>query len=208
MRAETHYKPHISVGGHGGVTLDRMSFTPEVPQTWLMGPTFGVHVRYAEERIVGVLGEINFTTRGWKETFEDNPELSYSRSLYYITVPLMTHINFGSPRMKCFINLGPELGFMIGENISSNFDYVNAGRLLPATRRVNQMSMDIKNRFDYGITAGLGAEFYLNPRNSVYLEGRFYYGLGNIYGASKADEFSASRGMSIAVTAGYSFRLK
>lgn len=206
--AETHYRPHISVGVHGGMALSRMSFSPEVPQTWQPGMIGGVQIRYAEEKLVGVLAELNFVNRGWKETFEENPELKYSRTLSYITLPIMTHINFGSPRMKCFFNLGPEFGFMISNRISSNFDYKNPRPLLPSTRRYNQMSMDIKNRFDYGITAGLGGEFYLSPRNSIYLEGRFYYGLGNIYPSSKSDEFSASRTMSITVSVGYNFRLK
>lgn len=207
LTAETHYRPHISVGAHGGATLSRMSFSPEVPQTWKTGTLFGLHVRYAEEKLVGVLGEINFVNRGWKETFEENPEYSYSRTLTYIAVPLMTHIAFGSPRMKFFVNLGPEFAFMIMSGISSNFDYSKAASLLPSTRRVNQMSMAIKNKFDYGITAGIGGEFYLTPRNSLYVEGRFYYGLGNIFSATKSDEFSASRTMTIGITAGYNFRL-
>lgn len=207
-KAETHYQPHISVGAHAGMVISRLSFSPEVPQSWYLGPTMGVQIRYAEEKLVGVMAELNFTNRGWKETFEDSPELSYSRSMSYFTLPIMTHICFGSPRVKCFFNLGPEFGYMVSSNISSNFDYRNPGGLLPATRRVNQMSMEIKNKFDYGITGGVGAEFYISPRNSVYIEGRYYFGLGNIFPSSKADEFSASRTMTIAVTAGYNFRLK
>ena len=205
---QTHYKPHISVGGHGGVAISRMSFSPEVPQSWIIGPNIGVHARYAEERLVGIVAELNFVQRGWKENFEDDPSLSYSRTLTYITLPIMTHINFGSDRFRFVFNLGPEFGIMIGNSISSNFDYTNPGDLLPSTRRYHQMSMDIKNIFDYGITAGFGMEYYLSPRNSVSVEARFYYGLGNIFPSSKSDEFGASRSMSIGVTAGYSFRLK
>lgn len=206
--AETHYRPHISIGGHGGVALSRMSFSPSVPQSWIMGTLVGIHARYAEEKLVGVMAELNFVQRGWKETFEENPGLQYSRTLSYIALPIMTHISFGSPRVKCFFNIGPEFSYMIGNSISANFDYVNPADIIPSTRRFHQMSMDIKNKFDYGITAGLGCEFYVNPRNSVSIEARFYYGLGNIFPAAKADEFSASRTMSLGVTAGYSFRLK
>ena len=207
VRGETHYRPHISIGAHGGMNMSRLSFSPEVPQSWYMGPTFGVQARYAEEKLVGILAELNFAQRGWKESFEDNPELQYSRTLSYITLPIMTHISFGGKRFKCIVNLGPEFGLMFSDKISSNFDYHNPGSLLPSTRRVNQMSMAVKNKFDYGITAGVGAEYYVSPHNSIYIEGRFYYGLGNIFSATKADEFSASRIMSISVTAGYNFRL-
>lgn len=206
-RTETHYKPHISLGGHAGLAMSRISFSPEVPQTWILGPELGAQIRYAEEKIVGVMAELNITGRGWKESFEDNPDLKYSRSLYYLTLPIMTHVNFGNPRAKCFFNIGPEFGLMVASHTASNFDYKNPGDLLPSTRRFNQMSMKISNRFDYGITAGVGGEYYLEPKQSVYLEARFYFGLGNIYPATKADEFSASRSMSLTFNVGYNFRI-
>lgn len=208
VHAETHYVPHVSIGAHGGVAMSRMSFSPSVPQGWLMGPQMGIHATYAEEKIFGLGAELNVTQRGWKETFTDNPDLSYSRTLTCLTLPVMTRITFGTSRFKGVIMLGPEVGVTIGDRISSNFDYAHPGDLLPHTRRVNQMSMKLKNRFDYGITAGAGGEFYVTPRNSVSLDVRFYYGLGNIFPASKADEFGASRSMSLSLTAGYSFRLK
>lgn len=207
--AETHYKPHVAIGARGGVGMSRMSFSPSVPQSWKMGPVLGVSASYAEEKIFGLTGELLFDQRGWRETFDDNPELNYSRTLTYISLPVMTHISFGSSRFKGFVNLGPEFSYMISDKISANFDYNNptaAG--IAKTRRTDQMSMRIKNRFDYGITAGLGAEFWLTPAQSVQLECRFYYGLGNIYGASKADVFGASRSMTLQAAVGYNFRLK
>lgn len=205
---ETHYRSHISVGGHGGVSLSQMSFSPSVPQNWPVGITFGGQIRYAEEKLCGILAELNFVQRGWSENFKNQPELQYTRTLNYITLPIMTHINFGSDRCRVIVNLGPEFSFMLGDAISSNFDYENPGSLIPSTRRKNQMKMAIKNKFDYGITAGLGCEYWVKPRHSVYIEGRFYYGLGNIFPSSKADEFGASRCMNISVTLGYNFRLK
>lgn len=54
-----------------------------------------------------------------------------------------------------------------------------------------------QNKFDYGITAGAGIEFYLRPRHSIVLEARYYFGLGNIFPSTKADYFSASRASAI-----------
>lgn len=209
--AETHYKPHISVGGRAGVSLSQISFSPGVKESWLMGTTGAVTFRYAEEKLFGIVAEFGWEQRGWKENFEEaNSFLHYSRSLTYLHLPIMTHIYFGSRRFKCFVNLGPEVGYMIGDKISSNFNYEYPGDVegFPANRMVSQMSMDISSRFDYGISAGLGCEFYVQPRHSITLEARLYYGLGNIYPSKKADVFSASRCMSIAATLGYNFRLK
>ena len=123
----------------------------------------------------------------------------------------MTHIFFGGRNVKCFFNLGPQLCYMVGDAISSNFNYHDPGSVegfITANRTVEQMGMEIKNRFDYGICAGVGVEFIVKRKHSLSLEGRYYYGLGNIFPASKKDYFSAARGNAIMITLGYAFRLK
>lgn len=208
--AETHYKPHVSIGFHGGTDMSKVTFSPSVKQGWERGFLMGVSVRYAEEKLVGIVAELNFAQRGWKEDFEEAP-LSYSRTFSYISLPIMTHIYFGPSRFKCFFNLGPEFSYMIGESISSNFDYHNptqAEGWPQKARMTEQMTMDVHSKFDYGITAGFGVEFWVKPRHSIYLEGRYYYGLGNVFSATKADTFSASRNSTLSITLGYNFRLK
>lgn len=209
-KADTHYKAHVSVGAKGGVTLSSMSFSPSVPQKMIQGLTVGVNFRYAEERNFGLIAEINLTQRGWKEDFEET-DFAYSRTLTYVQIPLLTHIYFGGRRFKGFVNLGPEVGYMISDKISSNFDYKNPTKVegLPVTNRMlDQMTMAVAHKFDYGISGGAGMEFYISPRNSLTLEGRYYFGIGNIFPDKKRDVFSASRGSSISVTIGYNFRLK
>lgn len=210
--AETHYKPHISVGAKGGMTYSKMSFYPSVKQSMLPGMIVGATFSYAEEKIFGLTAELCIEQRGWKENFEeDNVRFNYSRRLTYIQLPLLTHISFGSSKFKGFVNLGPEVAYMIGNSVSANFDYLDYSSIpgFPVENRMNeQMVMKIKNKFDYGISAGVGMEYFVNRRHSVALEGRFYYGLGNIYPDKKKDTFSASRGMSFQITLGYNMRLK
>lgn len=208
--AQRHYRPHVHVGVHGGMSLSKTSFYPSVPESFLKGMQMGVAVRYAEERHVGLLAELNLEQRGWQEDFENNA-LVYRRRMTYIELPVMTHIFFGSRRVKCFFNLGPQIGYMIGNSIDSNFDYANPRAVegFPTKpRETAQLTMEIKNKFDYGITAGAGLELVIARRNSIMLEGRYYYGLANVFPSSKRDTFSASRGSSILVTLGYMFRLK
>lgn len=209
-KAQTHYVPHVWLGGHAGMTMSEMSFSPSVKQAMTNGITAGLSFRFAEERHVGLIAELNISQRGWEEDFEEAP-FSYSRTLTYVELPILTHIFFGSQKFKGFVNLGPVLGYMIGDNISSDFDYANPAQVpnFPlANRSSEQMAMEIKNKFDYGITAGLGCEFRVKRRHAFTLEARYYFGLGNIYPSSKKDTFSASRGTSISVTLGYLFRLK
>ena len=208
--AQSHYVPHISWGVRGGVTMAKQDISPSVPQGWKLGSTGAVQIRYAEERHVGILAELGWVQRGWKEDFEESP-LQYSRTLTFINLPILTHISFGGKRFKAIINLGPELSYMISESKSANFDYNNLESVTDwpeRQRQTEQLAMEVKNKFDYGITAGVGCEYYLSPRRSITLEARYYFGLGNIFPSSKADTFSASRSTSIEISVGYNFRLQ
>lgn len=209
LYAQRTIEPKFYVGGRAGVTLSRFSFTPSVDQSMLTGFTAGAVFRYTEEKCVGILGEINIAQRGWAESYEPGENWKYSRRLTYIDIPVMTHIFFGPKKFKCFINLGPEVAFLLGSSINSNFDYNNPkGIGYPPNRQTDELSHEITGKIDYGITGGIGCEWRMNERHSVMIEARYYFGLGNIFPSSKKDTFSASRGSSIEVTAGYLFRVK
>ncbi|MBD5218702.1 MAG: PorT family protein [Bacteroidales bacterium] len=207
--AEVHYKPYIWLGGRAGVTMSRMSFSPSVKQSWAMGSTGAITFRYSEEKLFGVIAELGWAQRGWKENYEEHP-FSYSRSITYVNLPILTHIYFGSSRFKCFVNLGPEFGLYLSDKITADFDYTNPAAVpdYPHNRRTEQLAMPVSTKFDYGICASLGFEFYVQPRHSLVVEARYYFGLGNIYPSSKADTFGASRNMTISATLGYNFRMK
>lgn len=210
ISAQEHYRAHVSVGGHAGMTLSSMTFQPSVQQKMVTGLTMGATFRYAEEKNFGLIAEINLSQRGWSEDFK-GADFKYNRVLTYVEIPILTHIYFGGRRFKGFVNLGPQVGYMIGDKISADFDYRNPASVegFPLQNRMlDQMWMKVSKRFDYGITGGLGCEFYLRPRHSITFEARYYFGIGNIFPDKKRDVFSASRGSSIIVTFGYNFRLR
>lgn len=208
-KAQTHYSSNVCLGVRAGIDLPRVFFSPSVSQGWALDPTFGIGFRYIEENHFGLIAEIDYVRRGWKENFEGLP-FSYQKNLDYIEIPILAHIYFGR-RAKFFVNAGPEIAFKIGESVSSNFDpFATAG--IPdfpnTNRRNDQMTETVTQKVDYGITAGLGCEFNINPRNSINLEARYYFGLGNIFPSKRQDTFRASNSMYISITAGYWFRIK
>lgn len=210
VSAQRTYEPHFWIGARGGMTLGRMEFSPPVEQKMASGTTFAITARYAEEKIFGLVAELAVTQRGWAEDFEEySDKFNYTRHLTYIELPVMTHIYFGSRRVKCFFNAGPSVSYLIADKVKANFDHNNIADVegFPNRRRTEQLSMPVKNRMDYGIQAGLGVEMFFG-RHSVYLEGRYYYGLGSIYSSHKSDTFTSSRGTSIMVSLGYNFRIK
>lgn len=209
--SQQHYSANIAVGVKGGATLSQTMFSPGIEQTFITGMLGGVTFRYIEEQHFGLIAEVNIEQRGWKEKF-DETQYSFQRKFTYLQVPLLAHVYFGSDVTRFFFNAGPEIGFMIGESTSANFDF-NDIENLPAdfpieNRNTEQFTMDIKNKIDYGISAGLGMELIAKKRHSILLEGRFYYGLNNIFNSRKKDTFAASNGMSIMVSLGYMFRIK
>lgn len=205
--AQTHYESNIAIGAKAGTTLAMMTLTPSVPQSMLLGTTMGVTFRYIEEKHFGFIVELNMMQRGWKETFDETP-YTYQRRLTYLHLPFLTHIYFGSHKFRGFFNAGPEVCWLIGDSHSQNFDINNLPDFNDPYRETEQFDMEVHTKFDYGISAGLGMEFILKNKHSFTLEGRYYFGIGNLFGSSKLDHFAASRGMAISVTLGYMFRLK
>ncbi|MBR5639515.1 MAG: PorT family protein [Muribaculaceae bacterium] len=202
---------NISVGAKGGMSLSKVNFQPSVPQKLIAGMVLGATVRYIEENHFGLIGELNLEQRGWKEDFKPLEGYSFSRQFTYLQIPLLTHIYFGSDKARFFFNAGPEIGIMIGDKTSSNFDYQNVAsneELQNSYRQLEQFTEPIHRRFDYGISAGLGMEVNINSKHAINLEGRFYYGLNDVFKNHKTDSFQGSSSMSIMVTLGYNIRLK
>lgn len=207
--AQTHYNANVAIGAKGGLDFSRVFFNPSVEQKFLMGATAGVMVRYIEENHFGLIGEINFSQRGWEENFEDAP-YNYSRTLNYADIGIYAHIYFGR-KARFFFNAGPQIGIFLSESTKSNFDPAQMNSLpgFPIRNRTNsQMLMKATQKLDYGISAGLGCEYNINQKNSICLEARFYYGLGNIFPSKRTDIFNASNQMTISATVGYWFRIK
>lgn len=207
---QNHYEPNVAVGAKSGYSLSKINFNPSVPQSMQGGLLAGVTFRYAEEKNFGLIAEFNIEQRGWKEKYEGT-SFMFNRRLTYLQIPVLTHIYFSNQHFKGFFNAGPEVGYMIATKTNANFDYNNITSIpdFPTQNRYNdQLTLPIKNRFDYGISAGVGVEWIANRKQSFNFEGRFYYGLSNVFSSKKADPFSGSNSMSIMITFGYYYRLK
>ena len=210
VEAQNHYEANIAVGGKAGYTLSKLNFNPSVPQGMQGGIMVGGTFRYVEEKNFGLIAEFNVEQRGWKEKFEGR-NFQYSRKFTYLQIPILTHIYFSGRKFKGFFNAGPEIGYMIASSTAANFDYRNIQSVpdFPVENRYNdQLTLPIKNKFDYGISAGAGIEWIKDYHHAFNLEGRVYYGLNNVFSAKKTDPFSGSNSLSIMITLGYYYRIK
>ena len=216
------HRNDLAIGFNGGLNMSSVSFTPKVSQAKLNGITGGLSVRYVCEKyfstVCSLYGEINYSQMGWMEDIVDINDMpvintatglpeEYSRTVNYIQVPLMAHLAWGREQkgFAFFVNLGPQFGIYMSESTNTNFDFSDRN----AADRVNpvcaQDTMAVENKFDYGIAAGAGIEFSHPKVGHFLLEGRYYYGLGNIYGDSKRDYFGSSNFGTITVKLAYLF---
>lgn len=218
------HRNDFSIGFNGGYSMSQIAFVPKVPQKMLGGKTFGLTTRYVCEKyfnsICAVQAEVNYAELGWKEnilSIDDEPCINtvtglpeeYERRIRYIQIPLLAQLGFGREVSggKFFVNLGPQFGLKLSESTKTNFEFKDAFHTNP--ERVNsvvaQDTMSVNKNFDYGITAGLGFEYSMKRVGHILLEARYYYGLGNIFPATKADFFSRSNHNTIVFKATYLF---
>ncbi|MGL4518503.1 MAG: porin family protein [Phocaeicola sp.] len=198
---------NLAIGFTGGVNLNSVSFQPSIDQSTFMAPSFGFTARYISEKyfkmLCGIQAEVNYSGRGWKEEPDEVTGEFYSRNLNYLEIPLLAHLAFGTDSYtkgaRFFVNLGPSFGFLISEkeNMTAGFD--------PTSRPTTNQQLygkSIESKLEYGIVGGAGLE--INSKIGHFLlEGRYYFGLGNIYGDTKKDYFGRSAESYIGIRLSY-----
>ena len=219
------YRTDLAIGGSAGYVMSNVGFVPDVPQKMLGGVTAGFSVRYTCEKyfssICSIVGEVNITQAGWKEDILDadsNPvyyaddvnktsPLSYERRITYLQIPFMARLGWGRERkgLQAFFQAGPQIGVYLGESTTTNVLLGHGTANQRASQVVAQDTLAVQNKFDYGIAAGGGIELSFPKVGHFILEGRYYYGLGNIFKNSKSDYFGKSNYGQIVIKATYLF---
>lgn len=192
--AQPRVPKELDWGIIGGAVMSRMNFDPTISQDMATGYTFGVSARYIEEKFFGLQAEVLITRRGYKDRYTDFPSYKFQRNLTYMEIPFLSHIYFPMGRRnEICVDLGPKFGMLLWEKTDNRLpaDFGQPGSPT-AGFMTDHHTMDIKNRFDYGIQAGLGYEFKFSPQISLQLSGRYYFGLGNIFPDEKSDVFETS----------------
>ena len=218
------HRSDFAIGFNGGYMMSSVGFTPEVQQKQHGGLTGGFSMRYTCEKyfktICSIYAEVNYAQAGWEEDIldmENNPviitetqeAMAYKRTINYIQVPIFAHLAWGRETrgLNIFVNAGPQFGLYLSDSQKTNFSVEH----MPATDNnrvspvVAQDTMAVKNKLDYGIALGLGAEYSIPKVGHFLAEARYYYGLGNIYGASKRDYFGKSNYGQIVLKLSYLF---
>ncbi|MDR1714653.1 MAG: PorT family protein [Prevotella sp.] len=206
------FKPEWNVGVGFGPTFSSVDFQvtrlSRGPSTKNMLQYHGgVAIRYLSENHLGFIAELNYSQQGWEQNFKEDPEYAHSHQLNYLELPFMTHIYFGK-KVRFIFNLGPKISFLLSDSEKMNqalADYLSSGNV-PATMATHQYYRMADKKIDYGLIAGMGLEFRTAIGNFA-LEGRYSFGLGDIYNNTKSDVFSRSANRVISAKLTYYVKL-
>ena len=218
------YRSDLAIGVNGGLLMNTVTFNPKIQQNMLMGQEVGLTVRYTSEKyfsmICALQAEVNFSRQGWDENPE-NGNYAYKRTMDYIHVPFMARLGFGRERkgFMGYLILGPQLGFCIGESDTRSGEWIDAQNPydpegpyinVPASPEGSwrQYNLGVEKKFEYGIIGGAGVEFSHPKVGHFTLDGRYFFGLSDIFNNGKKDPFGRSANASIIVKLSYFWDVK
>lgn len=193
----------LSVGVNAGMNFNQISFEPTIQQKFHTSPTFGVSLRYICERyfntICAIQVEINYACLGWNEDVLDSQSQplpdTYRRDFHYVQLPFLARLSWGREQrgFQFYVLAGPQVGLCFSEKevYGDTWTLDANGNPNRPNNMYAQYGMPIDHKFDYGITAGLGVEWKTKVGH-FNLDGRYYYGLSDVFGNSKKDVFSRS----------------
>ena len=196
-------RSNLAIGVNGGYNLSKVDFSPTIKQNLQPGLTGGFTLRYTTEKYFALICaaqlEVNFAQRGWNEMIEDGSNNSYSRTTNYIEVPFFAHLGWGKEErgVQFFVNAGPQLGLYLSDSEHYGFTKEYPWDV---TQRPNGMTeqygKQVENTLEYGIAGGAGMELKTRIGNFI-IEGRYFFGLSDMFGNSKADPFGRSANTTI-----------
>jgi hypothetical protein len=157
-------KPYL--GLKGGVNFSNLYTDKVDDNNVLTSFNAGLIVNFPITKSLSVQPEFIFSRKGSEQTYDNLLTSGTARfKLNYLEVPLLLKVNLA----KSFnLHAGPYLAYLIdagvtNETNSGNFDFED------------NISNDDLNKFDYGLSAGLGFDF-----DAIGIGARYNIGLRNV----------------------------
>ncbi|MDD4759888.1 MAG: porin family protein [Bacteroidaceae bacterium] len=196
-------RSQLSIGGNAGFSFASVDFEPTIKQGQLVCPTVGLTMRYTCEKyfstVCALQMEVNYMRLGWKESVMNSESQplpdNYQREIGYVQLPMMARLAWGKEQhgLMFFLLAGPQISLYLGDTSKKSATWtLNASGNPDRPNNVyQQYGMAIERKIDYGLTGGVGMELNTALGHFI-LEGRYYFGLNDIYNNSKKDVFSRS----------------
>ncbi len=196
----------FELGAVFGGSLNSLNSNSSIYNKETIRPIGGLLVQYNFTQRFSIMTKLLYHIKGGSldTSLPDNygnlhEQINISSDLHYVVVPLLAQINFNKDRWRFFGNTGVYLGYLIKAKNVYEEEKLLGGINISGI----EQSLDSFNKFDFGVSLGLGASVQANEKIRITLETSFDHGLTNVL---KKDLNSKSIVTSIGVT--YNFPIK
>ncbi|MCL2329409.1 MAG: PorT family protein [Bacteroidetes bacterium] len=176
----------LLLGISGGYTHNSLTtsvgYRPFTAYESMGGFTVGVPVVYQFAGWVGLQTEPSVIRKSYRwtrtEFYALDPILPYQETKNtYLQLPLMARFSFGGENLRGFCTPGAFAGYWAGSRINGVTD--NEEQLYEYDEPF-EFDTRRDNRFEYGLSMGLGLEYNCNNVCTFALEGRYLYSLSDL----------------------------
>jgi hypothetical protein len=160
-----------TVGIKAGINFAKVTSDPEMKNPGdVRGYSGAFFTNYFIYDFFNIQAELALNQKGY--TFEDSMAFNVKKTLTYLEIPLLFKAVYspGPENTKeLYIGAGPSIGYLLLGRESTN-DYTSFNELVIT---------DFYNRFEYGLTGGIGISFSIGF-GFLTVESRYFYGMSKI----------------------------
>jgi hypothetical protein len=178
------------LGAHAGAQSSTFFYDPErgyMTSELKTGIVIGAEMNYWFSNNYGICGQLNYTQKGAKETslyigINESFEVTSVINLSYLQLPVLFKATLTEHIVNPFFIIGPEIGLRLSATESVTGDVVQDTQ--------TDIPDSVTSFVNFGILAGAGISYALNPSMQLYMTAAYNYGLSNLnahYGKSEDD---------------------
>ena len=192
--------PELYVGVSGGATYCTTTMVPlYVDKTYKLGMDGGLVFRCITEKNFGIEVDLNYFQSGWADDYGYLQTDVYERRVDYVELPFLMHARIGKKAARFFLNAGPKFAWFVQESETISSSYM--------AEEVPYYGKAVETYFQWGVLGGLGFEVHMGP-TVLGLEGRYYYGLSDMFSNAVTDPFVNSSLQQISLNLFFLFQVK
>jgi hypothetical protein len=180
-----------SIGLSGGYAYNYYNYDPQymsgMDYTGHHGFAVDLPVDYQFNDWFGLSSGLSFQKKGYQMTGNymnaDSVLVQFYRNVcrddYYLTLPILAkfQVPFGQTKLKLFFDAGGYAAYWIQSNYSSIETFSAMGYPCREQNYSKEFRDDVDRRIEIGIVGGLGIEYLLHPRCTVFCVTRCYFAL-------------------------------
>lgn len=151
-----------------------VDITPSVNGLSLPGSSFGLGLRYFDNKLVGFQAELSYSNAGWREELDPTWSTQYERKTSYAELLILTQLSVGQGIVQPLLQAGPYLSFPLTESYRVPAEYT-----YPETRPPQYYALDLPYRINYGAQLGAGLNVELGPL-TLQADARYLLGFSDL----------------------------